>query len=753
MHRTTWNLLCSCMSQVLERLAVRAGVAPKPARDLAPGLAEIVNFALTQAMEAPQADGIAPLESIFNHLNGRGGRQVLRANWAHETVQYPVEEAVNTEEDYRELLARWEALSGRMPWEADYASCLLDAMESCFSHVPESGAAADRRDVPLYLACRAAAAIGCAAERYAARKPASRVGRHDSIYRLWGFDLSGIQAFIYTISNRGALKGLRSRSFYLSVLMEHLVDEALDRCGLSRANVVYVGGGKAYLLLQDTEEAQAAVSELIREANRFLLERFGGSLYLASGWACASAAELCGSGKRGYSAIFSEVSRMISRRKLNRYSAEDIRRLNAGGKGDGLRECVICGHQGELVTRSNGEALCGMCSRLEAFSREVAGLEVLLVSREEKPDALPLPGGCWLRSETLPEAQNLMNQGAVRCYPVNAMVPELPRAHRLHVGNYQAAGENGLSVTFADLAARSCGVKRLGVMRMDVDNLGSLFAGGLRMPGTKAPDRYVTLPRYMALSTAISTFFQREINAILGQAVTQDWLGNMGESRPLEVAVVYSGGDDVFIIGAWNDIMEAGLRLEEAFSRYTGGAVTLSGGMGIYHGKEPVSMMAESAGQLENAAKAHVEAGGGKNAIALFGEEESGGSPGDFAFRWTTLRERVLTKLPMLARHFTLAGDSGNGALYQILTCLRDMKDDESRTGNPMAIARLAYTLARRMEQLRIRGDEASLIERDALGEAVQQILRWAEDEEENRALRTAILLHVYANRKENTQE
>ena len=113
----------------------------------------------------------------------------------------------------------------------------------------------------------------------------------------------------------------------------------------------------------------------------------------------------------------------------------------------------------------------------------------------------------------------------------------------------------------------------------------------------------------------------------------------------------------------------------------------------------------------------------------------------------------MLTKLPMLARHFTLAGDSGNGALYQILTCLRDMKDDESRTGNPMAIARLAYTLARRMEQLRIRGDEASLIERDALGEAVQQILRWAEDEEENRALRTAILLHVYANRKENTQE
>ena len=59
-------------------------------------------------------------------------------------------------------------------------------------------------------------------------------------------DISGIQDFIYTINNKGALKGLRARSFYLEIMMEHLIDELLEKVELSRANLIYSGGGHAY---------------------------------------------------------------------------------------------------------------------------------------------------------------------------------------------------------------------------------------------------------------------------------------------------------------------------------------------------------------------------------------------------------------------------------------------------------------------------------------------------------------------------
>jgi CRISPR-associated protein Csm1 len=66
---------------------------------------------------------------------------------------------------------------------------------------------------------------------------------------MFSCDISGIQQFIYTISSEKALKALRSRSFYLEIMMENLIDEILEKIGLSRANLIYSGGGHCYILL------------------------------------------------------------------------------------------------------------------------------------------------------------------------------------------------------------------------------------------------------------------------------------------------------------------------------------------------------------------------------------------------------------------------------------------------------------------------------------------------------------------------
>ena len=64
-------------------------------------------------------------------------------------------------------------------------------------------------------------------------------------FLLYSMDISGIQDFIYTINNKGALKGLRARSFYLEIMMEHLIDELLEKVEISRANQINTGGGHA----------------------------------------------------------------------------------------------------------------------------------------------------------------------------------------------------------------------------------------------------------------------------------------------------------------------------------------------------------------------------------------------------------------------------------------------------------------------------------------------------------------------------
>ena len=92
-----------------------------------------------------------------------------------------------------------------------------------------------------------------------------------------------IQSFIYNISSKGALKGLRSRSFYLELLLENLVDEILSSCFLYRTNLLYTGGGHAYLLLPNTQTAKDSAAEAVNNINKKLLELFGSRLFVAYG--------------------------------------------------------------------------------------------------------------------------------------------------------------------------------------------------------------------------------------------------------------------------------------------------------------------------------------------------------------------------------------------------------------------------------------------------------------------------------------
>ena len=94
--------------------------------------------------------------------------------------------------------------------------------------------------------------------------------------------------------------------------------------------------------------------------------------------------------------------------------------------------------------------------------------------------------------------------------------------------------------------------KRLGVLRMDVDNLGKIFQGGI------SPER-ATLSRYSALSRSMDYFFSGYLNTI--------WQ----EVAPEQSIIIYSGGDDVFIVGSWEQTIAIAKRIKEDFRKFSCG--------------------------------------------------------------------------------------------------------------------------------------------------------------------------------------
>ena len=74
--------------------------------------------------------------------------------------------------------------------------------------------------------------------------------------------------------------------------------------------------------------------------------------------------------------------------------------------------------------------------------------------------------------------------------------------------------------------------------------------------------------------------------------------GNEG-IKERQATIVYSGGDDVFIVGAWNDVIELSVDLQKMFRKYTQGTLSISAGIGIYEDSYPIAAIAQETGAME----------------------------------------------------------------------------------------------------------------------------------------------------------
>ncbi len=657
-----------------------------------------------------------PLMSIFNHMNGcqRSLAVPLRVRKGAVPLPLPPEQVRPAPDDYAALEKSLLAELAALPDDAAALGPMLNLLEARLTRVP---AAAAEDDISLYDHLKMTAAVGCCLSEYLAGrgigdyKAALFDGEaafwKEPAFLLYSADYSGIQSFIYSIATRRAVRSLRSRSFFLELSMEHFIDELLAACGLCRANLLYSGGGHCYLLLPGTDAARAAVRAVSDGFNAWLRESFGARLYLADGWTACCAAELTNLyiANDPTATVFARVSREIAQRKMHRYSADQIRALNAEQPNPDGRECKICGRSSRL---HGDDGLCDWCRRFAELSIKIQNQDVYVASMDGAASDFSFPspqGSVYFTLTNEDSARARLNAGEpIRRIYVKNRRADLPGAIRLFVGDYSASNN------VDDLAEDG----RLAVCRMDVDNLGTAFTAGFVHSGAPNPYRYASLSRTSAFSRQMSVFFKYHINDLIDG---------------LKTSIVYSGGDDVFLIGALEDTLEAACRIRTALRAFSGGALSISGGIGLFDAHYPLRRAAEDAAALEDCAKALP----GKDAIALF--EPNGSS----AYRWDAFMADVKdSKLRVISEFFEASkamAAYGNSFLYNLLDLLR-------QCGERINLARYAYLLSRMAPA----SNSPLKAQYERFSKAMMD---WAKDPESRRQLITAIYLYVYHTRKE----
>ncbi|WP_302939125.1 type III-A CRISPR-associated protein Cas10/Csm1 [Megamonas funiformis] len=648
---------------------------------------------------------------------------------------------------------------------------LLQILEEGFSYVPSSTNRAEVCDISLYVHSKITSAVASCMKLYFDEQQiqdykkycfnsGNKIFRNEKIYLLVSGDISGIQDFIYTIPSKGALKTLRGRSLYIDLLLEEFIDEYLEQIGLSRANVLYSGGGHFYILAPNIEDIKKSIDKLQAKMNRWLMENIGINLYLAIGTAECSANNLMKSEAQGN--LFAIVNKKLKDDKTIRYSKdEDFLEhiFNVEKEEDtAKKECNICHNLVDKLWKYNSdeEIACEFCLNLYKLGQDILTQDLVFVISEEKID-----GGIKIfgkDKDLYMYAVNIadidMFKGKIlRIYSKNNLL-ENDLAIRLYLADYSAKNENDEVMTFDDLAKSSCktdkGIKRLGVLRLDVDDLGIAFSSGFVSDKDKIEDnlRYATLSRYADLSKDISMFFKVAINKIcagdlIGCVDFEEKAFNIlgiAKAQKRKVNIIYAGGDDLFLVGAWDEVLEVAIDINRAFKQFTNEKLTLSAGMAMFSPTYPISKMAEIAGLLVQMSKNRKD----KNSIALFGMETNLKANGQLEckhiYTWADFEMKVCKeKMNYLLARLSFDGDKfnklsvGKSLIYRLMDLIQLADEDK------LNIARFAYVLAR-MQPKQDKDEQKRKVYEDF----VSKMYQWINNNEDKKQLATALNLLVY---------
>jgi CRISPR-associated protein Csm1 len=144
------------------------------------------------------------------------------------------------------------------------------------------------------------------------------------------------------------------------------------------------------------------------------------------------------------------------------------------------------------------------------------------------------------------------------------------------------------------------GTEKLAVLKMDVDYLGDTFTQRKELSSVKD------------LSKSIEWFFDNNFEELLEKPFNTE-----GDTFRDNIYVVFAGGDDCFLVGAWDAVFQFAKVIRNSFKDFTNDKLKLSASLTLIDEKYPVIRFARSA---EDALKNAKESNPDKNRISVFNQ-------------------------------------------------------------------------------------------------------------------------------------
>lgn len=534
-----------------------------------------------------------------------------------------------------------------------WIECFDSLLMLFMSAIPADRGGSKIPDISLYEHSRGTAALAAALFQYhqgnnSLQSKSIREGKEKKFLMISG-DFYGIQSFIfggYGDTHKYRSKMLRGRSFAVSLYSELAADLICRRLGLTFLSLVFNAAGKFTIIAPNTRHVKDALDSVEDEINEWMVrEASYGETTIGISSLAVRADDFSGG---RYQFLQEELGNRIEEKKHRRFSLNKF-----GGKIDGYLErisehglCSLCGRKPADIDAEEDSYLfggqsisvCSLC-RDQIFlgtNCVKAGRILQIIAADDKynkkGNGLKLPAfGVYQVAFNAARGseQGLIVPGVLRCWqfidPETEEINYQKGAFKYSAGYVPLYQEDdkyddrlsnrdemavGNPITFTHLSQKAkrnsgeelVGIEALGVLKADIDNLGSLFSDGL-------PHDSYTFSRISTLSRQINSFFCVYLPHLLAK-----------EPQFRYSYTVFAGGDDLFLIGPWPVMSDLARFISKRFSEYVclNPGVHLSASVSVHKDKTPLdrfAMLAEEA--LEHAKE------GDKNAINIFSKTVS----------------------------------------------------------------------------------------------------------------------------------
>jgi len=444
-------------------------------------------------------------------------------------------------------------------------------------------------------------------------------------------DFYGIQKFIFDrLSTKNASKVLRAKSAFIQIFTEYLARYICHKLNINEDSIISMNAGK-FEILSDKEIDLDSIQKKIDEY--FIKNFYGLSGVMISSVKCKD--EDFKDTKR-YKELRKKIIDSVEDKKFQKFNlfkedAFDI--LEYDTNIDNSTLCPICN------IRKVEDKNCFICDSFIKLGKRLS----------KDSDELVFSNQIGIDFDDN--------------FVIKIRLSPKIKSYTLFDG-YSPAD-------FKVLADNSCqeletGIKSLAVLKADVDNMGKFLE---KSDVTNSFENFDTFSRTM------DEFFSI-------------YIPNMMRNKYPNTYTVFAGGDDLFLLGAWDEVLNLAREVESEFKSFVkGDDLSISFGIAIAKPTTPISYLADYTEKLLEDAKDiddGKEVAHPKDAISLFGE----------TVKWEEYK-RVYNLLNKQFKNFEVINTSNLYTLLNICDMSKNIKED---IRNSLWKSKLNYLFSRNID-------------------------------------------------------